>query len=225
MKKKIIILFIITLGIFRLYGQSNFSTIGVVAGPSIFSVSGVSDFVQEYKPTISYSTGLSIESKLNERFGIASELLFESNNYQHIISSNLENDQIIDNWDYQAIVIPIHGLIYFGPGKKMFLGLGFYSRFLLEAMYSSVGPNNEYFELEDTANYKKINFGFSGSIGYIISITEKVSLIVNIENNLGVSDIYTNKYNISNSEHTPGINYNLKTNNFKLLFKLAYLIE
>jgi hypothetical protein len=223
MKRSIIAIIAIQIGALGIFGQGNSTNIGIVAGPSIFSLRGNYEMESENSTMLSYSLGLSIEKYVSERISLRSDLLFESHNAQNS-TSDASSPQTNGSLEFESLTIPIHSHFYFGNKNRASIGLGIFSSFLLAANERSLEPDNPVLEVSTTNHYTIVNFGFSGSIGYKVPISNKIDLKINLEDNFGIRDTYIGRTEFIDPNHTPDIDFNLKTNNIKLMFILTYLL-
>lgn len=225
MKKYAILVMIMQISYSFLYSQDLHSKIGLVAGPSIFSIRGNFDHDNDNFGTLSYTTGMCYERYLSDKFSIQFNLLFASDYFNHINTLDASGSPIKRRLEYKSIFIPISSQIYIGRNKYTSFGLGVFSSVLISAKDKSKIPENANLDLWITDNYRTANLGLSMQIGHKFPVSKRMVINFSIENNFGLRDIYSSNNDIINSDTTPGIDFILKTNNLKILCGLSYSLK
>lgn len=195
--------------------------IGVVGGPTLFSIRGYMEQERNSNPAISYAIGLNFESRLTDRIALKTNLLFEDNRFLYFSSSFPTDDNIASSLVYNAIALPISGIYYLGKHQRLRIGLGICISWMLngKSTYYAINSEDE-FTLDAMQNYTNFNYGISGSIGYTVPISTRINFMVDIVNTVGLKDIFT--VQASDISHTPNIDHTLKTNSLRMFFGVSY---
>lgn len=170
--------------------------VGINAGPIYNSLRGGS-FAESYDSRINLLSGLSIEFKTHENFSILTNINYEVKSFKteyRTMVGEFGDFQIVDIEDetkFQYLNIPLLARLYFGFGNEFFVNGGFYYSLLFDVKNEMVNKENgeNYSSLDFNELFKQNDIGFSLGIGINFEINNKSSLLVELRNDLGFSDI------------------------------------
>ena len=207
MKKRILIIFVLTFFYNINYAQSKYS-LGLLLGPNYSSFRG-SDFLDSTKSDFGFIAGVFVEFKLNKSFSVSTGINIE----QKTITN--ETDYMVDNIDfngnfvviesinaktnnrYQYFSVPLFLKYSFGKNKSFYLNGGPYISFLQKHKKETEFKNNNggsIIRSSDSkvnfplADYVSGDYGFSLGIGKIFEIDMKNKISIELRNNLGLKN-------------------------------------
>jgi len=175
MKKILQLTFILFIHIGYSQQKENFEY-GIITALSISNISS-SDIYFESKPIVEYKGGFFGNYYLNEKFSIRLKTLYERKGYNGFYRFG-EADIV-----FNMITVPITANYYFGKNNNWYVNLGPYVGFMIAAKANRNGS------VDITKNYKSMDFGISGGIGFQFPISQKTDLFIEIDNQTGMSDI------------------------------------
>jgi hypothetical protein len=218
-KKKSILLglFIFTLGI-ETFGQVNKFEIGVVGGPSIISLRGWNLVDSTFRKfDIAYSVGILFQYNFTKNISLLSNIAYERKGgkigitaYIYNLPPGLDKDQC-DRLDY--LTFPILVRVILRKKINYFINTGPYFGYLIKHTYTIEWENNPTIIEDITERNKRFDIGISLGLGLSVPIRKKISVSLEVRNNLGL-------YNISS---LPVVNDGtIKTNSTNFLFSCNY---
>jgi len=219
MKKHAIILAVFLLGTAgTAIAQTGKFEIGAQAGPSIVSLRGNDVLEKTNTAGIGFTAGLFVQYNLNETFSLRVDPGFErkGSTTRATVFDEVGNEvaeiSLRQNLDY--ISVPLLLRAGFGKKYKVFANVGPYVSFL--AGTSQVEGRNNLpagFYQPDPVFLKDVDFGLTGGVGFLAPLSEKLSLSVELRDNLGLKNISS----------TPVVNAGkIQTNALNLLVGIGY---
>ncbi len=220
MKNTLTLSFLITL---LSYGFVNAQTkrieIGILGGASIATLRGNDTVEQNFNSRIGYSVGATIQYNFNKVFSINSGLSLErkGGRYESGIISKVGDTEgelkIVSNSDY--LIVPLTVKANFGNKLNYFFNAGPYIGFLIKSSYHYKVGNETYRKEDDSEYYKNNDFGLATSVGISYPLNQKISMLAEARNNLGLYN--TSKLKVANDG-------SIKNNSFLLNLGLKYKI-
>jgi len=218
MKKLLILLFSILC--LTSYGQTNILDIGAEGGCSLASIRGIDKKIVHHKSRVGYCGGLFVQYNFRKILSIRTGAYYERKGSSFEVEATDEIGTTIgiihgnENFDY--INVPLLIRATFGKKLKFFVNAGPYVGFLLKqsehvkALNDFPGYNND-----NTHSFKKTETGISAGVGISYSCGNRISISLEIRDNLGLSntsavEVYNNGTIKTNAlTFLPGINYKL----------------
>jgi len=197
------------------FAQGNIK-IGVEIGPSIVSLRG-NEIAENNDAALRMVAGLSLEYLISKKVSIKSGLFYERKGTKFKTSILLDqfgnpvNESENANSYFDYLSVPFMVKYRQGDRIKFFINSGPYLGYLLKSTSEIEGQTS----FDTTDLNKKLDVGLSAGIGIEFSVGEKVELMIEARDNLGLLNI--SKVQITNDN-------SLKTNSLNFLFSVIYKI-
>jgi hypothetical protein len=200
------------------FGQTKNFNIGIEGGPSLISLYG-NDMVKSYNElSLGFSGGLSFQYNFSKLVALRTNLSFERKGLTSKIQETDEYGNPIEELTFHSnfnyLTLPLLGRLDFGKRINFYVNVGPYLGYLLSSReITEASGDFPKSEIDDTDDYKKLDFGITSGLGIIFPIQEKLLLSVEIRNNLGLTNISL----------LPVFNDgSIKTNSTNLLIGISY---
>ena len=203
-----------------IFGQTNNFNIGIEGGPSLISLHG-NDMVESYDDlSLGFSGGLSFQYNFSKLVALRTNISFER---KGLTTKNQATDEygnpigeLTFHSNFNYLTIPLLGRLTFGKKINFYINAGPYLGYLLNQK-DITEAFGEYpkSELDNTDNFKRLDFGITSGLGMNFPIQEKFLLNFEIRNNLGLTNIS------SVPVYNDG---SIKTNSTNLLIGIVYRI-
>ncbi|MBI9039206.1 MAG: PorT family protein [Bacteroidales bacterium] len=201
-----------------IFGQTNKFEVGLEMGPSLKSLYGNDALANDV--SIGFLGGLTFQYNFSKLVSIRTNISFERKGLTTKSIAIDVNGNVIgeikfhSNFDYLSVPL----LCRFTIGKEInfFANAGPYLSYLIKQQDKS-NAIGEYPEtkIDNTHNFKRLDFGLTYGLGMIFPIREKLLLSAEIRNNIGLSNISS----------LPLVNDgSIKTNSIIILIGIAYRI-
>ncbi|WP_289056211.1 porin family protein [Carboxylicivirga marina] len=216
-KLKLIIIVVLLFGTVNTFSQNEKFNIGIELGPSITFLRG-NEIINEYGVAkMGYITGLTFQYNLTDAFSLKSGLTYErkGGGSEITVSDGIGTPHGVVkgkiNMDY--IGIPVLAKYKFGINNMFFINGGPFIGYLMKAT-SMIESYKEYpsSSADDTETYKRIDLGLSLGIGLSHYLSDKISISLEVRNNLGLLNTGENVYKDDS----------ILTNSTGLLFGITY---
>lgn len=202
------------------FGQTKILNIGIEGGPSLISLYG-NDKVESYNDlSLGFSGGLSFQYNFSKLVALRTNINFDRKGLTTKNQATDENGDPIGELTFHSnfnyLTLPILGRLTFGKKINFYVNAGPYLGYLL-SQRDITEAFGEYpkSEMDNTDNFKQLDFGITSGLGMNFPIQEKLLLSFEIRNNLGLTNIS------SLPVYNDG---SLKTNSTNLLIGIAYRI-
>lgn len=147
-----------------------------------------------------FNIGASGEYYFSNRWGIKAKLIYDSKGWANAFITNVHTGVTTDtDFKLNYITIPVMANWHFGATRKWYLNFGPYIGFLASAKDSELKE-----DIKEA--FKATDFGFAYGIGYKFSVSEKLKMYVEYENESGFSDISEDNFGGSVRTHRGALN-------------------
>ena len=203
-----------------IFGQTKNFNIGIEGGPSLISLHG-NDVVESYNDlSLGFSGGLSFQYNFSKLVALRTNISFERKGLTTKIQATDEYGNPIGELTFHSnfnyLTLPLLGRLTFGKKINFYVNAGPYLGYLLKQK-DITEAFGEYpkTEMDNTDNFKRLDFGITSGLGMNFPIQEKLLLSVEIRNNFGLTNI--SSLPVANDG-------SIKTNSTNLLVGVAYRI-
>jgi hypothetical protein len=210
--RKLLLSILFLLISFLNYSQNSKIKFGIQAGLNYSNFrgydipAGISSVYSE-SPAFAFLGGINFEYQIKEKLSLKIELTYERKSQKSKTEIEMINEnpdplpELVDEFrtkrNHDYLVFPIMIKYNFGNKNSFFINGGPFIGYLLKSNSEEVwylnGSVKESQTIETTNSYNKTDFGLSIGLGKTIEINEKNSIVIEIRENLGLTNTSKNK--------------------------------
>ncbi len=194
-----------------------FSKIELMAGPSISFLRGNAGVetttLVKRKIKTGYTYGLGLVHKVDERYNIEVQFLFERKGgtsesitmYFDSSTQSLKQGKTTSEYSYDYFTLPIFVDYNFGRKRRFNIGLGLFTSYLQKQIVTEKFPFFGTIQTKDETDLnKKIDFGLAYKMGYLLPLRSNLDLSFQLLNTRGIFNTRLNIYpgQVMNSNNT-----------------------
>ena len=195
------------------YAQYNKFELGVQGGPNVSFLRFQKTPGIKNSPLFAFTGGLFFQYNVTKTFSLRVDPGLERKGYCDQFPFGPPNDQNEkDRESFNYLTVPVLLRAAVGNKIRYFVNAGPYVAFLLSEKDRETPPNEATLVYTSTSYYQTTDWGVTTGLGLSIPVHEKVSISVEVRNNLGLTNINKNS----------GEYGTIKTNTTNVLFGLAY---